>query len=131
MASRFTARVRMLLLQAVGFLIGLVGRAARALGSPKFDSRTTRPVTEPLLLLSGVQLAKLIRQRKVSLQCDLIERKRSGVRRGRGGETSFGCKSLGQFRDHHNDCYGGNIIKFSENQLHPLPRLNRRGAHWG
>ncbi|XP_040853747.1 fatty-acid amide hydrolase 2 isoform X2 [Ochotona curzoniae] len=65
MASRFTARVRMLLLQAVGFLIGLVGRAARALGSPKFDSRTTRPVTEPLLLLSGVQLAKLIRQRKV------------------------------------------------------------------
>ncbi|XP_062040009.1 fatty-acid amide hydrolase 2 isoform X2 [Lepus europaeus] len=65
MASPFTTRVQLLLLQTVGFLIGLVGRAALALGSPKFDSRTTRPVTEPLLLLSGVQLAKLIRQRKV------------------------------------------------------------------
>uniref|UniRef100_G1U9L7 Fatty acid amide hydrolase 2 n=1 Tax=Oryctolagus cuniculus TaxID=9986 RepID=G1U9L7_RABIT len=65
MASPFTARVQLLLLKAVGFLIGLVGRAALALGSPKFDSRTTHPVTEPLLLLSGVQLSKLIRQRKV------------------------------------------------------------------
>uniref|UniRef100_A0A671DPL5 Fatty acid amide hydrolase 2 n=1 Tax=Rhinolophus ferrumequinum TaxID=59479 RepID=A0A671DPL5_RHIFE len=65
MAPLLTARIQLLLLQAMGFLIGLVGQAARAFGGPKFDSMTTRPVTEPLLLLSGVQLAKLIRQRKV------------------------------------------------------------------
>ncbi|XP_031300886.1 fatty-acid amide hydrolase 2 isoform X2 [Camelus dromedarius] len=65
MAPLFTVRIQLLLLQAVGFLIGLVGQAVRAFGSPRFSSRTTRPVTEPLLLLSGVQLAKLIRQRKV------------------------------------------------------------------
>ncbi|XP_021565195.1 fatty-acid amide hydrolase 2-like, partial [Carlito syrichta] len=65
MASWFTARIQLLLLRALGFLMGLVIKAAVALGGPKFDSRTTRPVTEPLLLLSGVQLAKLIRQRKV------------------------------------------------------------------
>lgn len=65
MASLFTARIQLLLLQAMGFLIGLIGQAARAFGGPKFVSMTTPPVTEPLLLLSGVQLAKLIRQRKV------------------------------------------------------------------
>ncbi|EPQ19475.1 Fatty-acid amide hydrolase 2 [Myotis brandtii] len=65
MAQLFTARLQLLLLQAMGFLIGLIGQAARAFGGPKFGSMTTPPVTEPLLLLSGVQLAKLIRQRKV------------------------------------------------------------------
>lgn len=65
MAPLLTARIQLLLLQAMGFLIGLIGRAARAFGGPKFGSKTTQPVTEPLLLLSGVQLAKLIRQRKV------------------------------------------------------------------
>ncbi|XP_005673746.1 fatty-acid amide hydrolase 2 isoform X4 [Sus scrofa] len=65
MALPFTIRIQLLLLRAVGFLIGLIGQAARAFGGPKFSSGTTRPVTEPLLLLSGVQLAKLIRQRKV------------------------------------------------------------------
>lgn len=65
MAPLFTARLQLLLLQAMGFLIGLIGQAARAFSGPKFDSMTTPPVTEPLLLLSGVQLAKLIRQRKV------------------------------------------------------------------
>ncbi|KAM5221685.1 fatty-acid amide hydrolase 2 isoform 2-T2 [Ctenodactylus gundi] len=65
MAPRLTARIQLLLLRAIGFLIGLIGQAARAFCGPKFDSKTTRPVTEPLLLFSGVQLAKLIRQRKV------------------------------------------------------------------
>ncbi|XP_055125405.1 fatty-acid amide hydrolase 2 isoform X3 [Symphalangus syndactylus] len=65
MAPSFTARIQLFLLQALGFLIGLVGRAALVLGGPKFASKTPRPVTEPLLLLSGMQLAKLIRQRKV------------------------------------------------------------------
>uniref|UniRef100_UPI000E560464 fatty-acid amide hydrolase 2 n=1 Tax=Urocitellus parryii TaxID=9999 RepID=UPI000E560464 len=65
MAPPFRARVQLLLLRAVGFLIGLMGQAARAFGGPKFGSRTTGPVKEPLLLLSAIQLAKLIRQRKV------------------------------------------------------------------
>ncbi|XP_054182509.1 fatty-acid amide hydrolase 2 isoform X5 [Homo sapiens] len=65
MAPSFTARIQLFLLRALGFLIGLVGRAALVLGGPKFASKTPRPVTEPLLLLSGMQLAKLIRQRKV------------------------------------------------------------------
>ncbi|KAG3272246.1 fatty acid amide hydrolase 2, transcript variant X2 [Ictidomys tridecemlineatus] len=65
MAPPFRARVQLLLLRAVGFLIGLIGQAARAFGGPKFGSRTTGPVNEPLLLLSAIQLAKLIRQRKV------------------------------------------------------------------
>ncbi|KAM5128081.1 fatty-acid amide hydrolase 2 isoform 2-T2 [Callospermophilus lateralis] len=65
MAPPFSTRVQLLLLRAVGFLIGLIGQAARAFGGPKFDSRTTGPVNEPLLLLSAIQLAKLIRQRKV------------------------------------------------------------------
>ncbi|XP_047393966.1 fatty-acid amide hydrolase 2 isoform X2 [Sciurus carolinensis] len=65
MAPPLTARVQLLLLRAAGFLIGLIGQVARAFGGPKFHSRTTGPVSEPLLLLSGIQLAKLIRQRKV------------------------------------------------------------------
>ncbi|XP_054400624.1 fatty-acid amide hydrolase 2 isoform X2 [Pongo abelii] len=65
MAPSFTARIQLFLLRALGFLIGLVGRAALVLGGPKFASKTPRPVTEPLLLLSGMQLAKLIRQRQV------------------------------------------------------------------
>ncbi|XP_032121989.1 fatty-acid amide hydrolase 2 isoform X1 [Sapajus apella] len=65
MAPSFTARIQWFLLRALGFLIGLVGRAALVLTGPKFASKTPRPVTEPLLLLSGMQLAKLIRQRKV------------------------------------------------------------------
>ncbi|VTJ73583.1 Hypothetical predicted protein [Marmota monax] len=65
MAPPFSARIQLLLLRAVGFLIGLIGQAARAFGGPKFGSRTTGPVNEPLLLLSAIQLAKLIRQRKV------------------------------------------------------------------
>uniref|UniRef100_A0A8C9DMD4 fatty acid amide hydrolase n=1 Tax=Prolemur simus TaxID=1328070 RepID=A0A8C9DMD4_PROSS len=65
MSPPFSARIQLLLLWTLGILIGLVGRAALALGGPKFASRTTQPVTEPLLLLSGVRLAKLIRQRKV------------------------------------------------------------------
>ncbi|XP_033056916.1 fatty-acid amide hydrolase 2 isoform X4 [Trachypithecus francoisi] len=65
MAPSFTARIQLFLLRALGFLIGLVGRAALALRGPKFASKSPRPVTEPLLLLSGMQLAKLIRQRKV------------------------------------------------------------------
>ncbi|XP_011369772.1 fatty-acid amide hydrolase 2 isoform X1 [Pteropus vampyrus] len=65
MASLFTARIRFRLLQVMGFFIGLVGQAVRAFGGPKLGSMITRPVSEPLLLLSGVQLAKLIRQRKV------------------------------------------------------------------
>lgn len=72
MAPLFTARLQLLLLQAMGFLIGLIGQVARAFGGPKFGSMTTPPVTEPLLLLSGVQLAKLIRQRKVSGRRALI-----------------------------------------------------------
>ncbi|XP_010330181.2 fatty-acid amide hydrolase 2 isoform X4 [Saimiri boliviensis] len=65
MAPSFTVRIQWFLLRALGFLIGLVGRAALVLTGPKFASKTPRPVTEPLLLLSGMQLAKLIRQRKV------------------------------------------------------------------
>ncbi|XP_070944730.1 fatty-acid amide hydrolase 2 isoform X3 [Macaca nemestrina] len=65
MAPSFTARIQLFLLRALGFLIGLVGRAALVLRGPKFASKTPPPVTEPLLLLSGMQLAKLIRQRKV------------------------------------------------------------------
>ncbi|XP_045394051.1 fatty-acid amide hydrolase 2 isoform X2 [Lemur catta] len=65
MSPPFSARIQLLILWTLGILIGLVGRAALALGGPKFASRTTQPVTEPLLLLSGVRLAKLIRQRKV------------------------------------------------------------------
>ncbi|XP_078218710.1 fatty-acid amide hydrolase 2 isoform X1 [Callithrix jacchus] len=65
MAPSFTARIQLFLLRALGFLIGLVGRAALVLTGPKFASKTPQPVTEPLLLLSGMQLAKLIRQRKV------------------------------------------------------------------
>lgn len=65
MASLFTVRIRILLLQVTGFFINLVGQAARVFGGPKLGSGITRPVSEPLLLLSGVQLAKLIRQRKV------------------------------------------------------------------
>ncbi|XP_014983042.2 fatty-acid amide hydrolase 2 isoform X4 [Macaca mulatta] len=65
MAPSFTARIQLFLLRALGFLIGLVGRAALVLSGPKFASKTPPPVTEPLLLLSGMQLAKLIRQRKV------------------------------------------------------------------
>ncbi|XP_054327412.1 fatty-acid amide hydrolase 2 isoform X3 [Pongo pygmaeus] len=65
MAPSFTARIQLFLLRALGFLIGLVGRAALVLGGTKFASKTPRPVTEPLLLLSGMQLAKLIRQRQV------------------------------------------------------------------
>ncbi|XP_036883888.1 fatty-acid amide hydrolase 2 [Sturnira hondurensis] len=65
MAPLLTARIQLLLLQTMGFLIGLIGKAARAFGGPKFGSMTTPPVIEPLLLLSGVQLAKLIRMRKV------------------------------------------------------------------
>ncbi|XP_005401605.1 PREDICTED: fatty-acid amide hydrolase 2 [Chinchilla lanigera] len=65
MAPLLTVRLQLLCLRAIGFLIGLIGQAARVFGGQKFDSKTTGPVTEPLLLLSGVQLAKMIRQRKV------------------------------------------------------------------
>ncbi|KAM6143395.1 LOW QUALITY PROTEIN: fatty-acid amide hydrolase 2 [Erethizon dorsatum] len=65
MAPPFTIRFQLLFLRTIGFLIGLIGQAARVFGGNKFDSKTTGPVTEPLLLLSGVQLAKMIRQRKV------------------------------------------------------------------
>ncbi|KAM9041152.1 LOW QUALITY PROTEIN: fatty-acid amide hydrolase 2 [Megaptera novaeangliae] len=63
-APLFTVRIQLLLLQVVGFLLGLVGQEARAFGSPKFHSSTPRPVTDPLLLLLGMQMAKLIQQRK-------------------------------------------------------------------
>uniref|UniRef100_H2R4P9 Fatty acid amide hydrolase 2 n=1 Tax=Pan troglodytes TaxID=9598 RepID=H2R4P9_PANTR len=75
MAPSFTARIQLFLLRALGFLIGLVGRAALALGGPKFASKTPRPVTEPLLLLSGMQLAKLIRQRKLIQHINRIKDK--------------------------------------------------------
>lgn len=75
MASLFTARIRVLLLQVIGFFIGLIGQAVRAFGGPKSGSKIIRPVSEPLLLLSGVQLAKLIRQRKVRVQYRLIQKR--------------------------------------------------------
>ncbi|XP_004644875.1 fatty-acid amide hydrolase 2 [Octodon degus] len=64
MAPLFIVRFRLLFLRIIGFLIGLIGEAVRALEGNKFDSKSIGPVTEPLLLLSGVQLAKMIRQRK-------------------------------------------------------------------
>lgn len=73
MAPQFTARIQLLLLKAVSFFIGLVGQAARVFSDPKFNVRTTLPVTEPLLLLPAVQLAKLIQQRKVRVQRCLIQ----------------------------------------------------------
>lgn len=94
MALPFTIRIQLLLLRAVGFLIGLIGQAARAFGGPKFSSGTTRPVTEPLLLLSGVQLAKLIRQRKVGEQLQW----RADLKEGRG---------IGLFLDNSRKFSGG------------------------
>ncbi|XP_001375446.2 fatty-acid amide hydrolase 2 [Monodelphis domestica] len=67
MALSLTTRGLLLLMRAIGFLIGLFGMAARAfdysrrLGGP----RAAQPTSKSLLLLSALRLAKLIRQRKV------------------------------------------------------------------
>ncbi|XP_074056111.1 fatty-acid amide hydrolase 2 [Macrotis lagotis] len=60
------------LLRTVGVLIGLIGLAVRAfesgrlgLGFGRAGPRRAGPTSEPLLLMSGVRLARLIRQRKV------------------------------------------------------------------
>ncbi|XP_038604356.1 LOW QUALITY PROTEIN: fatty-acid amide hydrolase 2 [Tachyglossus aculeatus] len=72
MAPSRAHRCLLLLMRAVGFLIGLLGSAARALDANYRAPRAPPPATEPLLLLSGVRLAEAIRRRKVK-SIDVIE----------------------------------------------------------